>query len=76
MHFELEARRSATEMTEVNFFLQVILTGDRTAVVDRTVIFSPASMLKIEPKIIRIAGVFFRVEIAPVVGSWFFLTVL
>ena len=63
-------------MTEVNFFLQVILTGDRTAVVDRTVIFSPASMLKIEPKIIRIAGVFFRVEIAPVVGSWFFLTVL
>ena len=42
--------------------LQVILTGDRTAVVDRAVIFSPASMLKIEPKIIRIAGVFFRVD--------------
>ena len=62
MHFELEARRSATEMTEVNFVLQVILTGDRTAVLDRTVIFSPASMLTIEPKIIRTAGVFFRVD--------------
>ena len=62
MHFELEARRSATEKTEVNFGLQVILTGDRTAVLDRTVIFSPASMLTIEPKIIRIAGVFFRVD--------------
>ena len=62
MHFELEARRSATEMTEVNVVLQVILTGDRTAVVDRAVILSPASMLKIEPKIIRIAGVFFRVD--------------
>lgn len=49
-------------MTVVNFVLQVILTGDRTAVVDCTVIFSPASMLKIEPKIIRVAGVFFRVD--------------
>lgn len=62
MHFEQEARRSATEMTVVNFVLQVILTGDRTALVDCTVIFSPASMLKIEPKIIRVAGVFFRVD--------------
>lgn len=49
-------------MIEVNFVLLVIVIGDCIVVLDCIVIFSFVFRLRIELKIIRIVGVFFRVD--------------